>query len=520
MKRKLIIVGGGIIGALEAYYAHLEAVKSGRNVHITIYEKGSSFEHNALTNTAYHIFPSLTPDEILAVVPRGSKLMEGLSLLFSQPGGIRVDDVPGIHDSIAAMRFKEAAALYGSDENHDDRTDHLLWLGKMGMELWQRLYEEGDEELKAILDVSNYHPCRHPTTKDKKVLHDGYRIDLIYDHQGAHHLAQEMQATYEKLGYDGCMILSPDEVIGIDPFLRDFCNDHCEVNGQWKSDCSALWRPGGCISTSIFLPKFYAYLKKIMGAYFHVEFNTEVVAVELKDDMIACLKFSSSTLNLDGDTFCLFCPGESVGTLSRLGFDEPAFAGFAGPSLTLDIPLSSAEKDRYKHFSHYMEVHKVGICLAWQARYKNDKIILGVAGTKAFYGDQLPTIDQEFAKNRHLLHLNTINEVLPEVISLACGFATTGVALKVDIIPFLEDQGILKRWVGRRAVAYDGFPTLGPLYRKGLKVSNGRCTTHLGSGGVSVAPAAVHISRHCEQEQDAFAKKILHYASSMRCIRL
>jgi hypothetical protein len=163
-----------------------------------------------------------------------------------------------------------------------------------------------------------------------------------------------------------------------------------------------------------------------------------------------------------------------------------------------------------------MEVHKVGIVLAWQARFKDNRIIIGVAGTKAFYGDQLPTIDQDFAQNRHLVQLNMINDVLPDIVSIACGYDTKGAQLFFNDINTLESQGILKRWVGRRAVAYDGFPTLGALYCKGCKVGNARCTTHLGSGGVSFAPAAVKMSRSFKNIEDAFSEKILHYADSRR----
>jgi len=184
---KITIIGGGIIGALESYYAHCDAVKNGTKVCVTVYEKGQSFAKpaissisNASTNTSFNIVPSLTTDEILSVVPRGSELVEKLAILFSEPGGIRVDDVPGVNDSEAAVLFKEAVALYGNDKNHDDRTQTLLMLGKISMDLWQDLYDHADVELKGILEESNFNPCRDPRNTEKKTLHDGYRIDLIY----------------------------------------------------------------------------------------------------------------------------------------------------------------------------------------------------------------------------------------------------------------------------------------------------------------------------------------------------
>ncbi len=535
---KVAIIGGGVVGALESYYAHLDALKNGRKIRVVVYDKnppfGKSGDGTASTNTAYNIVPSLTIDEILSVVPRGSELVEKLAILFSEPGGIRVDDVPGVNDSEAAARFKEAVALYGNDENHDDRTKTLLMLGKMSMDLWQDLYDHGDEELKRILEESNYNPSRDPKNADEKILHDGYRIDLIYDVADAGKRASGMKATYEQIGYKYCRVLSPKEVMAIDPFLADYCKEHSESQGlKWKNDCSALWRPGGCINTGVFLPKFYAYLKKVMGTYtgesgtiqdcFSMEFNKEVTAVEYdngSDVRITGLKFSDGSSARDScpyaETSYVFCPGEAIGTLHKFGFDEPAYAGFAGPVLLLNIPLSPDQLRTYKSFSHCMEVHKVGIVLAWQAKFDEDKIYIGVAGTKAFYGDQLPTIDQDFARNRHLVQLNMVNDVLPDMVSLAFGYDTKGKQLAFADILALEDKGILQRWVGRRAVAYDGFPTLGALYTQGRKVSNARCTTHLGSGGVSFSHAAVQMSRSCEHIENEFTEKVLRYADSRR----
>jgi len=172
------------VGALESYYAYKDVQKNGTKLCITIYEKadsfGSSGDGQSSTNTSYNIVPSLTIDEILSVVPRGSELVEKLSILFSQPGGIRVDDVNGVNDSESAINFKNSVAIYGSDKNHDDRTLSLLMLGKRSMDLWQQMYDEGDEELKTILEASNFNPCCEPMSDSKKLLHDGYRIDLIY----------------------------------------------------------------------------------------------------------------------------------------------------------------------------------------------------------------------------------------------------------------------------------------------------------------------------------------------------
>lgn len=464
---------------------------------------------------------------------------KNLAILFSQPGGILVDDVMGINDSTAALNFKEAVAIYGEDINHDDRTLALLMLGKRSMDLWQQMYEEGDLELQAILEASNFNPCREPRNNSKKLLHDGYRIDLIYGIPNAINRALNMQADYERLGYKNCAILSPDEVIAIDPSLADFCHDHSYIDTHkgrsWKNDSIALWRPGGCIDTRTFLPKFYDYLSKIMGQYkdsndqihncFQIQFNQEVIGLDFdstSDSMrIMGLRFKDGSSQLEKqstiDSYYVFCPGEAIGTLQNLGFNEPPFAGFAGASLFITIPLSNDQIELYKNFSHCMEVHNEGIILSWQARFKENNIFIGVGGTKSFYGDKLPNKEEAFAKNRNLVQLNMINDVLPEFISLAFGFNTHGRVITAEELSSLEAQGIANRWVGRRAVAYDRFPTIGPLYHDERKVTNARCTTHLGSGGVSFGPGAVFISRSSDQEvKDALVEKILFYGDTRR----
>ena len=541
---KISIIGGGIIGALEAYYAYKNAHEHGEKICINVYEKGdflgSSSNGQLSTNTSYNIVPSLTIDEILSVVPRGSELVEKLGIPFNQPGGICVDDVGDINNSEAAINFKNAVAVYGSDKNHDDRTLALLMLGKKSMDLWQQMYDEGDDELRAILEASNFNPCREPKNCNKKFLHDGYRIDLIYGVTNADEKALKMKCDYEKLGYKHCAILSPCEVVAIDSYLSDFCNMHSYLNENnkrcWHNDCVAIWRPGGCIDTRAFLPKFYAYLKRVMGKYrdldnqiydcFQLQFGKEVCGVKFESDFdsdlrVIGLEFRDGTVQVENNpninSLYVFCTGESVGTLHNLGFNEPAYAGFAGASLLITIPLSFDQIEKYKDFSHCMEVHTEGIVLAWQARFKENSIFIGVGGTKAFYAEKQPHINEEFAKDRNLVQLDMINDVLPEFISSACGYLTNNKEMDSKELLYLEEQGLAKRWVGRRAVAYDGFPTIGALYCNNCKVSNARCTTHLGSGGVSFGPGAVYISRKAGRDlNNAFVQKILMYGDSRR----
>lgn len=129
-------------------------------------------------------------------------------------------------------------------------------------------------------------------------------------------------------------------------------------------------------------------------------------------------------------------------------------------------------------------------------------MFISVAGTKAFYGDKKPHVDEEFAKNRTLLQLNMINDVLPDLISLALGRDTRGEILKWADLEVLEKNGIAKRNVGTRAVACDGFPTCGEIFHKNELIENARTTTHLGSGGVSFSPAAVIFSRALKDKKE------------------
>lgn len=561
---EVTIVGGGIAGALHAYHAHREAVKNKTKARVTICEKNSSVADTTTVNivlsltpdeiiaviprgkdlmrklqipfnvpgginvdgvtfndaatTTANIVPSLTPDEILSVVPRGKALVEKLQSRFNEPGGIRVDDVKNVNESTISKEFVKQVEIYSKDlAGYEDRTKTLLALGKMSMDLWQNMYDEADAELKTILRDSNFNPCHESPVEGPKALHNGYRIDIIYNIPNAIERAKGMKADYEGLGYKNCAILSPTEVMKIDPFLTDFCKNHAtrDAKGtlQWNNDSIALWRPGGCIDTKVFLPKFYDYLRKAMGTYvdktgktrdcFQILYEREVVGVDITKNknkaVLTGLDFADG-FTKRSDDMCknssyVFCPGEAVGTLNKLGLKEPAFAGFAGVSLLLNIDLPANKSVDYSKFNHCMEVHQEGVVLAWQARYVDGKIFIGVAGTKAFYGDQRPNKDQAFAKDRNLLQLNMINDVLPEFISLALGRDTKGQKLTQADLDILEQKKIAKRWAGVRAVVFDGFPTLGTAYdTNGTAIENAIVTTHLGSGGVSFGPAAVAAS--------------------------
>ncbi len=326
--------------------------------------------------------------------------------------------------------------------------------------------------------------------------------------------------------------------MALNPFLADFCKSHSEISRSgelvWKNDSLALYSPGGCLDTGIFLPKFYAYLEKIMGTYinkagiqkncFRLKFarNVNKIIYHADNVQITGLKYNQ-TIKTNTHPYILseyvFCPGEAVGTLKGLGFMEPSCAGFAGAALKLNIPVATAKLKQYTKFNHCMEVSREGVVLAWQAKLHDNKISIGVGGTKAFYADKKPHKDEAFAKDRNLLQLNIINDILPKCISLALQKNTAYQELHFTDLEALEKLGIAKRWVGRRAVAYDGFPTLGSIYNTKGRITNARCTTHLGSGGVSFAPAAVLFSRSTltkNPNPDIFAQQVIACADSRR----
>ncbi len=533
--KKLTVIGDGIAAAFEIYHALLAAEAEGIQLRATVFGKGTSSQA-----TIVNVVPSGTPDEMLSVVPRGAELMKNLGIKFNRPSGILVTDVPGVNESKEAKRFIQEAQKYSEDDKgHHDRTQTLLELGKMSMKLWQDMYESGDAELKQIMEESNYNPCRETSSKEP-ILHDGYRIDLIYNIPNAAAKAEQMKKDYNNLGYTKCRILSPIEVSRLDPFLTDFCHSQSMMGSSgglvWKNDTVALYRPGGCIETSIFLPKFYDYLRRRMGQYvneegqrkdcFRLKYERHVDGVVYDNDnktLINGLRFfNNSKVKYNKHSYdksdYAFCPGAEVGTLERFGFKEPAYAGFGGVSLMLNIPIPPDKLEEYSTFNHCMEVHQEGVVLAWQARKKGNKIFIGVAGTKAFYGKEVPDINGEFAIDRAVVQANMIKKVLPRLMSMALGRNLKDEeVLTQEDVTMLEKKGIAKRWVGRRAVTYDGFPTLGSLFNQHGKVINARTTDHLSSAGTH-ATGAVVMSRKAEQEKpdDVLSQAVLSYGCSRR----
>jgi hypothetical protein len=117
-----------------------------------------------------------------------------------------------------------------------------------------------------------------------------------------------------------------------------------------------------------------------------------------------------------------------------------------------------------------------------------------------------------------MLQLNMINDVLPQFMSIALGRNTHKQKLDEKDLTTLQELDIASRWVGTRAVAYDGFPTLGRLVKDGSNVVNARTTTHFGSGGVSFGPAGVVVSRAADEEKtaDELTQNILEFSRPTR----
>lgn len=507
-EKKVTMVGWGISNVVHALLLALQAQHRGEKIRVTVYEKNPKITDT----TAANICASLTADESSCVVPSVERLLEDLKTPFDQPGGILVRDVPGIHESASGKRFLAEVAAQGKNPEAIKKLEEMMLLmGKMSMDLWAKLYAEADPELREIFEDSNLRTCREPGAGEDPFGH-GYRIDLLYEFENPEQRARSMIETYKRLGYQHCRLLSPEEVMKKDPTLRDFCEAHSvtiEGKRQWKPGSMALLRPGGCLNARVFVERITAYLAKRMGTYvnargqtkpcFQLKLNRPVSGVKItkKVDklLITGLKFLNGYQKKGQHAYTkttyLFAPGESVGTLEKLGFKEPAYAGFAGASLTLNIKIPPEKKGLYKPYVHWMEVHKPGIVMAWQSKLKGGLITVVAAGTKSFYAEKKSDITQEFARNRNLLQLNMINAVVPWVVSLALGRDTRGTDLTPVDMETLKKNGQATCWAGMRSVSFGGTDTISYTYlQDGQKVENGIMVTHLGSGGVSFAPVA------------------------------
>jgi hypothetical protein len=383
---KYTLIGAGIISYIAAYYLWKQSEQAGTSIRITLHEKN----HALAQTTASNISPSLTMNEIMSVVPPAPELLDKLKRLFNEPGGIRVDGL-GVNGSKVYTEFLSAVENCGKNPTeHTKRMNALYGLGVLSMNAWQQMYDSADEQLKAILLTSNFQPCREPPNSGAPELHDGYRIDLIYDvaPEGqtncALKKAQDMSAEFKALGYEYSQVLSPEEVMRRDPYLREFCMEHADLDSTgtrvWKSTASAVWRPGGCIDTCVFLPLFHEYLTQKMGTYtnaqgkvknnFRVHYDRKVEGLSLVQDhareqrITGVRFFGQDQVKKNKHDFkqsqYLFCPGENVGTLKKLGLPEPEYTRFAGPSLRLMIDLSPEQIKALKDEQLVQEVLQCG----------------------------------------------------------------------------------------------------------------------------------------------------------------
>ena len=149
-----------------------------------------------------------------------------------------------------------------------------------------------------------------------------------------------------------------------------------------------------------------------------------------------------------------------------------------------------------------------------------------------------PQVNEQYARVKNLHQLQMFNDVLPHIVSIALGRDTRNQKMTYDDLDRLEKTGIARRWVGRRAVAYDGFPTVGNVYVKEqvmhegtkpkvLRVANANVRTHFGSGGGSFAWVMSLIANYAMDPDSAkeelapfitpeIAEEVLRYGDSRR----
>ncbi|MFA6036798.1 MAG: hypothetical protein WC748_01595 [Legionellales bacterium] len=521
MPDKLTIIGAGIVGTTEAWYALEAAEKENRNLIVRVLD-----QYAKNNSTSINIVPSITILEMLAVIPPIDQFERLLKIAFNE-GGIH-PGLPGITDSEVAKRFIEAIRAFSANaEDLQARNKALLDLGVIAMELWQKFYDDADPELKDILEQSGFHPCRESNDSIMQ-LKKGYRIDLI-EKATADQEADEIIAIHQKYGFQNSKKLTPAQVRELDPLLSEYCSQNALNDNEWKPGITAVWRPGGCINTRKFIPLFHQYMEKRFGTYsdskgksknrFEVKYNKTVQGIELdnpkKPQAITGL-IVNGEIKKDKDPDYgrkryVFCPGEEVGLLSRFGFDEPAYAGFAGAVLIIELPIPDDQMELYKDRRHGMEVHQDGVVLAWQCWYENQNgkpvLMLGMGGTKSFYADAIPNLNDPFFKDRHLLQLNAANNKFPRSISMLLGRDTTGQVLGQKDLDILIEKGFAKPYAGRRANSATGMPCVGPVSYKGMVLNNARVNTYWSSGGVSYAHAAAKMNQNPDDPKYVDAMK-------------
>lgn len=534
--KKISFVGGSIASGLRLLLEWF--ANDQKPLRATVFEASKVLY--AAANFAL-IAPSLTPDEAAAVLPAIEAFMKSLQTKFNQPGGcslenLEVDNLPFTAEFIAAVKTA------GENPNESAvKTQALLALGKRSMELWGAIYDMADDELKAVFDESNFHPCLDNPQE--------YRVDLLCDMKNPAEHSQKMIDRYKGLGYKGCQILTPDEVLARKPVFREFVEAHSEKVGKaWKPGVGAVLRPGGCIGPE-FLENLFVYLQVKMGKYTN-EVGQVKDCLRLKpDSRVVTAKYQVIdnsnariqhlvTEHADGaqrargnkhrysEQRFIFSPGDGAQkTLASCGLESRPIARFVGAVLRFSVELPAEAGGKQQNSSNWLELHAQNgdVVLAMQLRktYEGEKccVQLAAGGTKAYAGDGSVGVDNssEFAKDRHVLQLNQIYRLWPSIIKQGLAKADrkpeAGRQLTFEDLIALEEAGVVMRAIGARACTPDGFPLIGQAYAKasfvpdsaamdpetaaaagstgnqGLKVVNGEVSTGLGSGGASLAAA-------------------------------
>lgn len=501
INEKISIAGNGIVALMIAYLLFLRAKEENKPLKMTVRGK-----YRINETTAAFLVPSLSWNELLSVVPPGSKLLEALKKLFTEfNGGIRLE--PSDDILVRAKEFINAVEACGKSEAvQRRRTELLVEFSKLSLSIWELIYATADDELRKIFIESNFLPCRELSTNDIQ-LRDGYRLDVYYQ---AKDLEKKVQTAVEESaanGYNHARHIPPGMLLKLDPAFQPFCQQYSSVNvngvREWHEGAGVIFRPGGCINTPIFLTRFCDYLQQAMGKYV-TETGEEKFCFKSKLGEVTGLSYSANanhvtSFEVDHQSkkhkrdyskeYFILSPGERIGTVRRLGLFEPPHARFVGFSLKLTIPKSMVEQCGYSmDYKSNMAIRTGEASSSVVQVLKNEQgLVLGIGGLKAFLGLDDPDLQADYAIQASVYQLNMLNQVYASLISACLKRDTQGKQLTINDLQILLNSGMLQRAVGSRACAYDGAPTIDYGRNGKGPVENLIVATHLSSGGVTNA---------------------------------
>lgn len=506
IKDKISIAGNGIIALMTAYFLFLRAKKEGKPIKITLRGK-----YPVDQTTAAFLAPSLSWNEILSVVPPGKKLLESLEKLFTEfTGGIRLEKDNLI--LIRAKEFIEAVEACSKDENaHQRRTALLVEFSQFSLALWETIFESADNELKQIFINSNFLPCREPTSSATK-LRDGYRFDVYYETPDLEKKLQQAVDESKTYGYQHVKMLSPEELLQLDPGFKSFCERHSTPDAgkrKWNNGAGVIFRPGGCIHTPAFLANFAAYLQRQMGTYLN-EAGKEKPCFKIKLGEVTGLSFSAKGNRVEAfqvnnksksikrhyeHEHFILSPGENVGTVRRLGLFEPAHARFIGFSLKLIVPEDLVIKAGFSltYLSNMAIRTGNASSSVVQVGKFNGSFVLRMGGLKAFSGLDQPNLQAEYAIAASIYQLNMLNQVYSSLISACLGRNTQHLQLGKSDLDELLNKKYLERQIGSRACRADGVPTIDIAENHKGPLENVIVATHFSSGGVTNATGGAYL---------------------------